>query len=61
MLVRTIIDKENGRKWEIIEYAEEIYTVQYYELFKDCGWKQYKQDNTIWTKEAIEIEFGIKL
>ncbi len=45
MKVKTIIDNENGRKWEIYKHENKagfpypVYTVNYYEFFKVGGWR----------------------
>lgn len=62
MIIKTIIDKDNGRKWEIIKKDEDAYTYNYYEYFRGLGWKGYNNDNReVYSKAAIEAEFGITL
>lgn len=56
MIVKTITDSENGRKWEIIKHETDRYSVKYYEYFKATGWRLTATDND-YTKDCIEWEF----
>lgn len=58
MTVKTIIDNEQGRKWEIKKHGEDDYTVAYFEFFQSCGWREVKMGPTEHlSKEIIEYEF----
>lgn len=70
MKVKTIIDNENGRKWEIYKHENKtgfpypVYTVNYYEFFKVDGWRLTSDGAKMkdyCTKEFIEEEFEIKI
>ena len=39
MVIRTILDEENGRKWEIFKKSDNEYFYKYYEFFKQIGWR----------------------
>lgn len=59
---RIIVDKENGKKWEIIKHGENDYTVNYYEFYSSRGWVHLFPQldrNQHFTKDCIELEFGI--
>jgi hypothetical protein len=56
MLVKTIADNENGRKWEIIKHEADRYSVNYYEFFRSIGWKLTATERD-YTKDCIEWEF----
>lgn len=60
MKVRTIIDKENGRKWDIYKGTDGLYSVIYAEYFSSCGWREMWEDIN-YTKEAVELWLDIKL
>ncbi|MDA8223893.1 MAG: hypothetical protein M0Z35_19810 [Desulfitobacterium hafniense] len=63
MLIRTITDKENGRKWEIYKKQDNEYFYKYFEYFKQCGWRLTGREgdhiNGYMTKDLIQWEFGI--
>lgn len=59
MQVKTIIDKENGRKWDIFK-DNELYSFIYSEYFASCGWREVSED-TNYTKEALELMLDIEL
>lgn len=65
MLVKTITDEENGKKWEIYKKSENEFFYKYYEFFKSCGWRfaarEGDDNNGYFTKSAIEWEFDIIL
>lgn len=66
MKIREIVDKENGKRWDIFKKAENQYFYKYYEFFKSCGWRLLGQDGGheqgfYWSKDAIECEFDIIL
>lgn len=70
MIVKTIVDEENGRKWDIIKhenkagYSCPVYTVNYFEFFKSCGWREISngaKHNEYCSKEYIEEEFDVKI
>ena len=66
MKIREIIDKENGKRWDIYKKDENKYFYKYYEFFKSFGWRLLGQDGGhkqgfYWSKEAIEYEFDIKV
>ena len=66
MKIREIIDKENGKRWDIYKKDENNYFYKYYEFFKSCGWRLLGQDGGhkqgfYWSKEEIEYEFDIKV
>ena len=60
MTVRTITDNENGRKCEIINNDDGLYSVKYYEFFQSIGWRLTSTDNG-YTKDCIEWEFEIEV
>lgn len=63
MLIRTITDEENGRKWEIHKKQDNEYFYKYFEYFKQCGWRLTARDGDhikgYLTKDLIQWEFGI--
>ena len=66
MLVKTIENKESGRKWEIYKKSDDEYFYKYFEFFRSCGWRLIDQDGGheqgfYWSKDAIEWEFEIKI
>lgn len=66
MKIREIIDKGNGKRWDIYKKDENNYFYKYYEFFKSCGWRLLGQDGGhkqgfYWSKEGIEYEFDIKV
>ena len=60
MLIKTIEDKENGRKWEIYKESENNYSYKYYEYFNSIGWRLITNEKN-YNKDAIEWEFDIKV
>lgn len=60
MLIKTIVDNENGRKWEIIKNGDNLYSVKYYELFQSKGWRLIGADEG-YTKDCIEWEYDIEV
>ena len=60
MLIKTIIDNENGKKWEIFKNSDNDYSYKYYEYFNSIGWRFVASDNN-YTKDAIEWEFDIQV
>lgn len=60
MLVKTIIDNNNGMKWEIYKALDNSYSYKYYEYFTSCGWRLTNYGDN-YTKDAIEWEFDIKV
>lgn len=65
MLVKTITDKQEGRKWEIYKKSDNEYFYEYYEFFKQVGWRLTGREgdhiNGYLTKDVVEWEFDIKL
>lgn len=61
MVVKTIVDNEVGRKWEIIKHEEDRYSYNYYEFFKALGWKKISNEIEYYSKDAIEFEFGMEV
>ena len=65
MLVRTITDSENGRKWEIYKKSENSYYYKYYEFFKQIGWRLTgtagNNRDGYFTKDCIEWDFDISI
>ena len=65
MLIRTIEDKENGRKWEIYKKSDNEYFYKYYEFFKSIGWRftgrEGDHEKGYITKNCIEYDFSIKV
>jgi hypothetical protein len=64
MLIRTIIDNKDGRKWEIYKKSDNEYFYKYYEYFKQCGWRLTGKQtgdyiNGYLTKDCIEWQFNI--
>lgn len=59
MLIKTITDKTNGKKWEIYKKSNNEYFYKYYEFFKQIGWKPTGKTSEYFTKDAIEWEFDI--
>lgn len=57
MVVKQMIDQNNGRRWDIIKHEEDRYSVNYYEYFQTLGWKLYKFPKEYYTKVGIELEF----
>lgn len=66
MLIRTIENKEEGKKWEIYKKETGKYYYKYYEFFQSCGWRFVFQDGGhkqgfYHSKESIEYDFDIKI
>ena len=63
MIVKTIINKEDGQKWEIFKKSDNEYFYKYYEFFSQIGWKYTGRDGDhtdgYLSKECIESEFEI--
>ena len=60
MLVRTITDSENGRKWEIYKKSDNEYYYKYYEFFKQIGWRLTGTSEHM-SKDCIEWDFDISI
>jgi hypothetical protein len=60
MIIKTIINEQFGKKWEITKHEENRYSIKYYEYFKNCGWKSYMPVEYC-DKDYIEYIFDIKL
>lgn len=60
MTVKTIVDNENGRKWEIVKSVDNLYNVNYYEFFQDTGWRLTGTDEG-YAKDAVEWEYDIEV
>ena len=59
MLIRTITDQDNERKWEIYQ-NDNRYSYKYYEFYNKIGWRLlWSEEN--FTKDVIEFEFDIVL
>lgn len=65
MLIKTIEDKENGKKWEIFKKTDNEYFYKYYEHFKKHGWRltltEGNEQTGYFTKDAIEWEFDLNI
>jgi hypothetical protein len=63
MLINTILDEENGRKWEIYKKSENEYFYKYYEFFKQIGWRLTGREGDhikgYIAKECIQWEFDV--
>ena len=63
MLIRTIMDDIDGRKWEIFKKQEGEYFYKYYEYFRQCGWRLTAREGDhikgYLNKSCIEWEFDI--
>lgn len=63
MLVKTLVDEQNGRKWEIYKKSDNQYFYKYYEFFKQVGWKftggEGDHLNGYLSKDCIQWQFGI--
>lgn len=61
--IKTIEDKESGRKWEIFKKSDNQYYFKYFEFFKSCGWKYLGREgdhiNGYLTKDQIEYQFDV--
>jgi hypothetical protein len=59
MLIRTIIDESEGRKWEIYkEKDNKHYRYIYYEFYSQIGWRKITEEKN-YTKNAIEWDLDI--
>jgi hypothetical protein len=58
MVVRTITDEENGKRWDIIKHEENRYDYAYYEYYKSIGWKRLSTDRG-YTKDCIMFMFNL--
>jgi hypothetical protein len=62
---RTIIDKQNGRKWEIFKKSANEYYIKYYEYFTSCDWRYMWQDGDhiegYYDRETIQDKFNIMI
>ena len=64
MLIKTIEDKESGRKWEIFKQTDNRYYIKYYEYYSNCGWKLIQDGNRVndyYSKDCIEYQFDIAI
>ena len=65
ILIKTITDKDNGRKWEIYKKSDNEYFYKYYEFFKQLGWHftgiKGDSNNGYLTKDCIEHDFDITI
>lgn len=63
MLIRTITDEQNGRKWEIFKKSDNEYFYIYYEFFKQIGWRfigrEGDHNNSYLSKDYIQYQFDI--
>ena len=62
MLIKTIVDKNEGRKWDIYKESDNKYFYNYSEYFSQSGWRIFhdgKKMKDFYTKDAIEYEFDI--
>jgi hypothetical protein len=60
MLINTITDHEDGKKWEIFKGSENNFFYKYYEFFTQCGWG-FICDSGNTSKDVIEWEFNIEI
>lgn len=60
MIVKTLLDNELGKRYDIFKQSNGLYGYRYYEFFKSIGWKLYGEENDF-TKESIEYDFDIKI
>ena len=61
MLIKTITDETNGKKWEIFKKSDNEYFYKYYEFFKQIGWRLTGRISECFTKECIEWELDITI
>lgn len=47
MLVTQVIDKKNGKRWDVYKKSENEYFYKYYEFFSSCGWRYVGQIEVI--------------
>lgn len=60
MLIKTICDNENGRKWEIFKKSDNEYYYKYYEFFRQIGWRLTGITENL-TRNCIEWDFDISI
>ena len=61
MLVYTLVDEKNGKKWEVYKNLNNNnYSYKYFEYFKVCGWHFVSEDKFM-SKDSIEWLFDIKV
>lgn len=60
MLIKTIENKEYGKKWEIYKQSATNYIYKYYEYFKSIGWKLIGISEN-YSKDCIEWELETEL
>ena len=53
MLIKTITDEQEGKKWEIYEEDNKHYSYIYYEFYSQIGWRKITEEKNF-TKDAIE-------
>lgn len=61
MLIKTITDETNGKKWEIFKKSDNEYFYKYYEFFKQTGWRLTRRVSEYYTKDCIEWELDITI
>lgn len=59
-IAKTIVDNENGRKWEVFTQDEKHYGYKYFEHFQTFGWRFVCETKDSYTKEAIEYELAFE-
>lgn len=60
MLIKIIIDNENGKKWEIFKNSDNDYFYKYYEFFQVTGWRIIFTESS-YSKDAIEWELDTEV
>lgn len=58
MLIKTITDEQEGKKWEIYEEDNKHYRYIYYEFYSQIGWRKITEEKNF-TKDAIELVMAI--
>ena len=58
MLIKTITDEQEGKKWEIYEEDNKHYRCIYYEFYSQIGWRKITEEKNF-TKDAIELVMAI--
>ena len=53
MLIKTITDEQEGKKWEVYEEDNKHYCYIYYEFYSQIGWRKITEEKNF-TKDAIE-------
>ncbi len=56
MVVKSIVDQECGKRWDIIKHEPDRYSVNYYEFYHVIGWRLVGTDRDL-SKDCIELEF----